>query len=86
MTRITFGLLTMLAGFLLLSTTAFTHDLSTHTPDGDFRPCFEDEVVMWDGTANAHLHCVPVDDLIWEMCGEVQERAEFHCDLTRWRG
>lgn len=63
MYRITFGIVTMLAGFVLLGTTAFTHDNGTHTPDGEYRPCYEDEVIVWDGTANEHLHCVPLDDI-----------------------
>lgn len=63
MTRIAFYIICVLAGLLLLSTTAFTHDRSTHTPDGEYRPCYEDEAIVWDGAANAHLHCVPLDDL-----------------------
>lgn len=50
-----------LLGLALLATTH--HTTGTHTPAGEYRACFEDEVIVWDGSADKHLHCVPLDDI-----------------------
>lgn len=49
-----------LGGLALLAT---THTTGTHTPDGTYRACFEDEVIVWSGVEDEHVHCVPLDDM-----------------------
>lgn len=72
------ALATALAGVALLAATPGEH--GTHDPTtGEYRACFEDEVVLWSGRDEGHTHCVPLDDLprmLWQECVALAEGTD----------
>jgi hypothetical protein len=66
----------------ILVSSAFADDAPEIGEGVLVRPCFEDELVLWDGVTNAHTRCIPVDDYNGAL---IDCFVKDICDPYTWR-